>query len=416
MRLEFFSGIVVASALGPLGGALPLFPGTSSTSTTIQPETLSLTQVRNPKFVANGPLQLAKIYRKYKVPLPHDLREAVKRILGKRSTGSAVTKPEESDVEYLTPVSIGTPEQVLNLDFDTGSSDLWVFSTETARSDVKGQTVYDPKKSSTSQKLEGYTWQISYGDGSSSSGEVYMDKVNVGGLTVASQAVEVAKKVSDEFTSDPNNDGLLGLGFSNINTVEPVAQSTFFDNAMSSLDAPLFTADLKSGKPGHYNFGYIDSKAYTGNITYVPVDNSEGFWAWTSPGYAIGSGQFKSSTFKGITDTGTSLFLLPSSVVSAYYAQVSGAKYDTSNAGYTVPCSGEVPDFKFGVGNNGATITVPGEYIRYAPTGASGRTCFGGIQVNSDIGFSIFGDVALKAAFVVFDSGNQRLGWASKPL
>lgn len=251
MRVKILSGLVaITSILGPLGSASPLFPDFpgASNAASAQPGTLSLTQVRNPNFVPNGPIQLAKIYRKYKIPLPNDLEAAVKRILGKRSTGSAVTNPEDNDVEYLTPVSIGTPEQVLNLDFDTGSSDLWVFSSETAKNDVKGQTIYDPNKSSTAQKLNGYTWQISYGDGSSSSGDVYLDTVNVGGLTVTSQAVEVAKKVSDEFTSDSSNDGLLGLGFSSINTVEPVSQKTFFDNAMSSLDAPVFTADLKSGK------------------------------------------------------------------------------------------------------------------------------------------------------------------------
>ena len=236
--------VTVAFATGALAGVLP--PSSSIRSA----GTASLKQVRNTNFVRSGPVQLAKIYNKYGAPLPVDLKGAVERIRSgttKRSTGSAETDPEQNDVEYLTPVSIGTPAQVLNLDIDTGSSDLWVFSSETLKSDVQGQTIYDPNKSSTAQKLQGYTWQISYGDGSSSSGDVYTDTVTVGGLAVPSQAVEVAKKVSSEFTSDSNNDGLLGLGFSSINTVQPVAQNTFFDNANATLDSRIFTADLKAG-------------------------------------------------------------------------------------------------------------------------------------------------------------------------
>lgn len=167
---------------------------------------------------------------------------------------------------------------------------------------------------------------------------------------------------------------------------------------------------------GHFTFGYINPDAYIGNITYTPVDSSDGFWTWTSSGYAVGSGSFENTTFQGITDTGTSLLLLPSSVVSAYYVQVSNATYDSTQAGYTFPCSAVLPDFVFGVGDNGAIITVPGDYIAYAPTTSEGTTCFGGIQPDTGIGFAIYGDVALKAAYVIFDAGNMQLGWASKDL
>ena len=69
--------------------------------------------------------------------------------------------------------------------------------------------------------------------------------VAVGGVSFDAQAVEVAEQVSDSFTEDSNNDGLLGLAFSTLNTVIPTAQKTFFDNIQSSLDEPLFTADLR---------------------------------------------------------------------------------------------------------------------------------------------------------------------------
>jgi aspergillopepsin I len=311
-------------------------------------------------------------------------------------------------------VSIGTPAQVLNLDFDTGSSDLWVFSTETASREVAGQKLYNPSSSSSAKRISGATWKISYGDGSSSSGDVFTDVVTIGGLTVKSQAVESAKQVSSEFTQDTASSGLLGLAFSTLNTVQPTQQKTFFDNAASSLSQKVFTADLKHNAPGTYNFGFIDSSLHTGSIAYTPVDSSQGFWGFTASGYAVGSGAVNRQSISGIADTGTTLLLLPNSVVRAYYSQVRGAQDSQEVGGYVFPCSAAMPDFKFAVA--GTTITVPGEFINFQPVDETGQTCFGGLQSSGDIGINIFGDVALKSAFVVFDGGNNRLGWATKPL
>ncbi|KAK1998083.1 eukaryotic aspartyl protease [Colletotrichum falcatum] len=405
---SFVSALTAGLALASTAAALP--------AGTQQEKGFTVQQVRNPRYVRSGPLALAKAYRKYKAPLPEDLAKVVANITAatvvQRSTGSVSANPQQYDVEYLSPVQIGTPAQTLHLDFDTGSSDLWVFSTLTPSSERDGQTLYDPSKSSTASRLSGATWAISYGDGSSSSGVVYKDTVSVGGLSVTGQAVEAASTVSDEFSEESELDGLLGLAFSSINQVEPTQQTTFFDTAKSKLNSPLFTADLKHNQAGKYNFGYIDSSAYTGSITYTSVNSRQGYWGFTSSGYQVGSNSFVSGSVSGIADTGTTLLLLPDSIVNAYYKKISGAKYDSSQGGYVFPCSATVPSFTFGVGS--ARITIPGSYMNYAPVTTS--QCYGGLQSNSGLGLSIFGDVALKAAFVVFNGGTKQLGWASKTL
>jgi hypothetical protein len=84
-------------------------------------------------------------------------------------------------------------------------------------SDDSGHSVYNSEESSTYQALSGYTWDISYADGSGASGVVGTDTVTIGGTTVTGQAIELANQVSSTFVSDAA-DGLVGLAFSSINT------------------------------------------------------------------------------------------------------------------------------------------------------------------------------------------------------
>lgn len=377
-----------------------------------------------------GPIALARVYGKYAsigASAPAKVDAAASRAAG-TNDGTVPANPEQYDQAYLEAVTVGG--QTLNLDFDTGSSDLyvrycpwlstftdisrWVFSSELPSNEQTGHSIYNPANSRTAAVSNGETWSISYGDGSSASGNVYTDVVSVGGTSVTGQAVELARTISSEFAQD-QSDGLLGLAFSSINTVKPNQQRTFFANAESSLDAPLFTANLRKGQPGSYNFGYIDNSEYTGAITYTPVDNSQGFWGFTASGYTVGSSPARADSFPAIADTGTSLLLLPDDIVSAYYAQVAGSSNSQTDGGYVFPCTATLPDLTLRIESYNAV--TPGNYMNYAPASEAG-SCFGGLQSNSGIGQSIFGDVFLKAQFVVFDdaAGGPRLGFAAKNL
>ncbi|KAF2222666.1 aspartyl protease [Elsinoe ampelina] len=342
-------------------------------------------------------------YKKYNKSAP----SAVKAAAAAGQTGSVANVPLPYDEAYLSPVSIGG--QTMNLNFDTGSSDLWVYSDLLPSTTTNGHDFY---KVASGVEKQGYTWGITYGDGSGASGKVYADKVVVGGVTATSQAVEAATSVSKAFISDVHSDGLLGLAFSTINTVQPYPQTTFFDTVKSSLASPLFTSTLKKGSAGTYDFGYIDAAKYKGNITYIPVIQDNGFWEFNAGNYIVGRTKFTTNIGDSIADTGTTLLYLPARIVTNYYAQVKGATLNRSYGGWTFPCASTLPDLTINLGGTG--FTVPGTYLNYSPI--TRQLCFGGLQPNTGIGFSIFGDIFLKSVFTVWDAtdGKVRLGFAKQ--
>lgn len=63
-------------------------------------------------------------------------------------------------------------------------------------------------------------------------------------------------------------------------------------------------------------------------------------------------------------------------------------------------------------GSGSYKAVTPGKHIKMSAIDEEGSSCFGGIQSNSGMSFSIFGDVFLKSQYVVFDPEKPRLGFA----
>ncbi|KAL3418883.1 Endothiapepsin [Phlyctema vagabunda] len=382
-------------------------PAPAPAALAVGDSTFTVPAIHNENFVRNGTAALLKAYAKHGlVPTKEMPSEFYKFKKGKRQDGSAPASPSNG-VEYLVPVTVGG--QVLNLDFDTGSSDLWVFSSLLATASKTGHSIYSSAKSTTYKALSGYTWSIQYADGSGASGVVGTDTVKIGGTTVTKQAVELANKVSSAFVSD-TSDGLVGLAFDNINTVSPTKQKTFFTNAKASLNSPLFAAYLPFNANGAYDFGYTDSSKYTGAIQYATVSSSGGFWEFPSTSYKVGSTVHTLSGQTGIADTGTTLILAADAAVDAYYAQVSGAKYSSSEGGYVFPCSATLPTLSFKIGPT-YYATIPGKLLNFGTT--SGSTCFGSFQSVGGGSQNIYGDVFFNAYYGVFDTAGPRFGFAT---
>ncbi|KAL1600631.1 hypothetical protein SLS60_007018 [Paraconiothyrium brasiliense] len=266
--------------------------------------------------------------------------------------GEVKAEDQMNDALYLCPVEIGTPPQVCYLDFDTGSSDLWLWSMELppatqAAGKSSGHNIYNPKSSSTWKKISGASWMIRYGDGSSASGIVGTDNVTLGGLCVENQAIELASKLSPQFTRGAG-DGLVGLAFDNINTVKPKPVKTLVDSMIAQDDIEegeeLFTCYLGSWRDkdeqdhgeSFFTFGYIDEDVVNRSGTevhYVPVDSSMGFWQFNSESATVNGLVIERPDNTAIADTGTTLALVSDALCIAIYSAIPGAKYDYRQQG-----------------------------------------------------------------------------------
>ena len=294
-----------------------------------------------------------------------------------------------------------------------------MFSTELPKATItaagNSHTIYNPKQSSTYQVTKGASWKISYGDGSSASGTVGTDNVTIGGLTITKQTIELAKTLSTEFASGAG-DGLLGLAFSNINTVTPGPAHTPVENMISQSDISaseeLFTANLGSwrdandpdGGESFYTFGYIDqAPLQAAGVTepyYTPVDKSQGFWMFASASASVNGQTVDRTGNTAIADTGTTLALVDDATCKAIYAAIPGATYDSSQQGYVFPSSvtaDQLPVVTFAVGDQ--QFAVQKEDLAFADAGNG--NVYGGIQSRGDMTFDILGDTFLKSIYAV---------------
>ncbi|KAF8934633.1 aspartic proteinase IV [Dissophora ornata] len=362
---------------------------------------------RNPNYKPNARAQIAKLNKRY----PHLKIAGGSLATTSGGSGTVPLTDVSPDLEYYGTVKVGTPAQSLRLDFDTGSSDIWFPSSTCKTAACKSHRRFNTGKSSTYKK-DGRKWSIEYGDGSSASGTLGSDMVDVGGVKVR-QTIGLSTKESSEFEQEPE-DGLFGLAFSDIESVSGV--KTFMDNAIAGkkLKSPVVSVFLPSerrngGKGGQYLFGDIDHSRYTGSLTYVPV-TEVGYWQIKIEALQV-DGKSVNQASQGIIDTGTTLLVLGDSAAKAVHKSIKGSVNDPSY-GWTVPCSIKNSKANIAFKLGGKYFNVPVADLAYEPKYTGSETCISGVQGGQD-GLWILGDVFIKNNYCVFDhSKNPRIGIA----
>jgi cathepsin D len=168
----------------------------------------------------------------------------------------------------LPPPTVDLTDNLVVVDFDTGSSDIFLPSVSCTEN-CEGHARYNPGTSSTATDF-GSTFTLKYGDGSSVSGEQYTDMVSIAGLTATGQRVGSATTYSSGFqSSNFEPDGLVGMGFAEISSYN--ANPVFLTlSQQGQTDSSTFA--FKLAESGAELFlGGVNKNLYTGGFTYSPV-------------------------------------------------------------------------------------------------------------------------------------------------
>eukprot|EP01083_Nonionella_stella_P067571 178794_1 len=367
---------------------------------------------------------------------------------------------------YTGTISIGTPPtQHFNVVFDTGSADLWIFSSyhtcltapscvsdwneyECGSDDVccffnDGMQAYDHSLSTTWKHFIPHKqWSINYGKGSAS-GYLSIDTVTIGGLTVEDQIFAEATSWSDLLIScyEPMS-GILGFA---MKAASEDGSNTLIESLHSQnrIQSKLFSMVLqdKDGK-SKLIIGEPDDTYYKNDIVWGTViqPKQTGMWftqltgiltteteelSTTSSSYVWMDTCMDTAPCLALIDSGTSYITMPSATYQKLMQYL--VEYtDGTNAHCVVHrsefmCSSkayepddDLPVLWFQIGMNAFKL-LPNQYmLTGSDSCAVGYDCLA-ISFLDSMGDHtyILGDTFLRKYYLVFDETNYRIGIGS---
>jgi saccharopepsin len=217
------------------------------------------------------------------------------------------------NAQYFSEIEVGTPPQNFKVVLDTGSSNLWVPSSECGSIACYLHSKYDHSASSTYKK-NGSEFSIQYGSGSLS-GYVSQDTVKIGDLKIKDQLFAEATSEPGLAFAFGRFDGILGLGYDTIsvNKIPPPFYEMINQGLLDEEVFAFYLSDTANGDESEAIFGGIDKSHYTGDITYIPL-RRKAYWEVDLDAITFGDATAEIDNTGVILDTGTSLIALPSTM------------------------------------------------------------------------------------------------------
>ncbi|KAH6887104.1 aspartic peptidase domain-containing protein [Thelonectria olida] len=325
-------------------------------------------------------------------------------------------KSQKTGNFYSIDLVLGTPGQKVSVNFDTGSSELWVNPICSKSNDPDFCNSFGRFTQSSSFASLGVQGSVTYGTGYVDFDYGY-DYVALGPAKISQQIFGVA------YDSEFAVVGIMGAGpdLGGWNNdypllIDSLAQQGFTNSRAFSLDI----RSLESSR-GSVIFGGIDTRKYSGHLEKRPIvpadsspDGNTRYWVNVDGiALSLGDGSKKTifSEVNGLTvllDSGYTLSALPGPIFQPLVDNFPTAKPIQGTRYYEVDCSvGDTEgtlDYTFGE----TVIKVPyNDFIWHL----SGGLCVLGAFQDDE--FPVLGDTFLRAAYVVYDWDNENIHLAN---
>jgi len=394
-------------------------------------------------------------------------------VLGNIGSSHSIELSNSLDRIYTGSIAIGTPPtQYFDVVFDTGSADLWIYSSyhtcvtaesctqDWNRNECGGDDVccffddvmsdYDHALSSTYERLSNtHEWGITYGKGSAT-GYLSRDSVTIGGLTAQGQIFAEAVQWSNVLIScyEPMS-GILGFAMraASEDGSNTIIETLHQQNAVSTKLFSVVLSDEDDASKliiGEPDSAYFKNEIVWGNVIQPTVT---GMWFTQLTGVITTDDDTLNNDDDGgggvafewmdecldsmpclaLIDTGTSYITMPSDVydrlvqylLSYTAGNTNGAnciKYNTDFmcATKSYDANRDLPFLWFQIGGHAFKLAPTQYMLTGEDSCAIGYDCMGISSLDSMGEHTyILGDTFLRQYYMVFDEANYRVGIGS---
>jgi hypothetical protein len=303
----------------------------------------------------------------------------------------------QGSASYYGSVGLGSPAQVADYDFDTGSSNFWVANAQCSNCPATG---YDHTKSST-YVANGEYLSISYGSGQVS-GYLSQDTATIAGLKVPNVVFGEITSESVQPVGAPTV-GLVGLAFRSISqdNDEPLLTYVYNAGLIPTNSFGMYLSTSESGiRQGQLTLGGVDRRLFKGQLTYTPITDDQWF-VININGISL-PGQTIASSTAVIVDSGTSCLAGPTAAVNNILNSI--------NIGSDCTGLSSAPNITVNIAGVNLVMNPSDYTLQYQ---GQCQICIQGIDLPSSIPFQwILGDSFMHAYYVHFDKTGNRLGFA----